>query len=162
MALHEGCAIHGYAVMREIGLCDDVFGTTLLDINYKCGGIGLAASLFAKMDARKTTNVGSWNTLIAAYLQNGQAFEAFDLFRQMICRNVLPNLVTLANAILCCGELNYFRRGMSIHGYMITMEAYLIYKKNSLTCVIQAKSVLSRHDQRHAISKSHFLQFQVQ
>lgn len=129
VALHEGCAIHGYAVRREIGLCDDVFETTLLDMNYKCGGIGLAASVFAKMDARKTTNVGSWNTLIAAYLQNGQAFEAFDLFRQMIYRNVLPNLVTLANAILCCGKLNCFRRGMSIHGYMITTEAYLIYKK---------------------------------
>ncbi|KAI5444333.1 hypothetical protein KIW84_012821 [Lathyrus oleraceus] len=125
VALHEGRAIHGYAVRREIGLCDDVFETTLLDMYYKCGGIGLAASVFAKMDARKTTNVGSWNTLIAAYLQNGQAFEAFDLFRQMICRNVLPDLVTLANAILCYGELNYFRRGMSIHGYMITMGAEL-------------------------------------
>ncbi|XP_058724241.1 pentatricopeptide repeat-containing protein At4g21300-like [Vicia villosa] len=119
--LQEGRAIHGYAVRREIGLCDDVFETTLLDMYHKCDGVGLAASVFAKMDARKTTNVGSWNTLIAAYLQNGQALEAFQLFRQMICRNVLPDLVTLANAVLCCGELNFLRRGMSIHGYMITM-----------------------------------------
>ncbi|CAI8592687.1 unnamed protein product [Vicia faba] len=39
-------------------------------------------------DARKTTNVGSWDTLIAAYLQNGQALEAFQLFLQMIRRNI--------------------------------------------------------------------------
>ncbi|CAI8585296.1 unnamed protein product [Vicia faba] len=119
--LQEGRAIHGYAVRKGIGLCDDVFETTLLDMYHKCGGVGLAASVFAKMDARKTTNVGSWNTLIAAYLQNGLALEAFKLFRQMICRNVLPDLVTLANAVLCCGELNYLRRGMSIHGYVVTM-----------------------------------------
>lgn len=44
----------------------------------------------------------------------------------------------------------------------IREQGYLIYKKNSLTCGIQAESALSRHDQRHAISKLHFLQFQVQ
>jgi len=73
------------------------------------------------MDARKTTKVGSWNTSIAGYLRNGQALEAFELFRRMMCRNVLPDLLTLANVIFCCVELNYLRRGMSIHGYMITM-----------------------------------------
>jgi pentatricopeptide repeat protein len=119
--LQEGRAIHGYAVRRGIGLCDDVFETTLLDMYHKCGGVGLAASIFAKMDARKTINVGSWNSLMAAYLHNGQALEAFELFRQMMCRNVLPDLLTLANAIFSCVELNYLRRGMSIHGHMITM-----------------------------------------
>ncbi|CAJ2673909.1 unnamed protein product [Trifolium pratense] len=120
-ALQEGRVIHGYAVRRGIGLCDDVFETTLLDMYHKCGGVGLAASVFAKMDARKTINVGSWNSLMAAYLHNGQALEAFELFRRMMCRNVLPDLLTLANAIFSCVELNYLRRGMSIHGYMITM-----------------------------------------
>jgi pentatricopeptide repeat protein len=85
---------------------------------HKCGGVGLAASVFAKMDPRKTTKVGSWNTLIADYLRNGQAFE---LFRRMMCKNILPDLLTLANAIFCCVELNYLLRGKSIHGYMITM-----------------------------------------
>lgn len=119
--LREGRAIHGYAVRRGIGLGDDVFETTLLDMYHKCGGVGLAASVFAKMDARKMTKVGSWNTLIAGYLRNGQALEAFEMFRRMMCRNVLPDLLTLANAIFCCVELNYLRTGMSIHGYMITM-----------------------------------------
>jgi len=120
-ALREGRAVHGYAVRRGIGLGDDVFETTLLDMYHKCGGVGLAASVFAKMDARKMTKVGSWNALIAGYLRNGQALEAFEFFRRMMCRNVLPDLLTLANAIFCCVELNYLRRGMSIHGYMITM-----------------------------------------
>ncbi|CAI8592691.1 unnamed protein product [Vicia faba] len=76
------------------GLCDDVFETTLLDIYHKCGGVRLAALVFSKMDAQKTINVGSWNTLIAAYLQNGHALEAFQLFLQMIRRNVRePELV---------------------------------------------------------------------
>lgn len=120
-ALLEGRGIHGYAVRRGIGLCDDVFETTLLDMYCKCGGIGIAASAFNKMDALSTKNVGSWNTLISAFLRNGKALEAFELFRRMMCRNILPDLLTLANAILCCSELNYLRRGMSIHGYMIRM-----------------------------------------
>ncbi|RHN71507.1 putative tetratricopeptide-like helical domain-containing protein [Medicago truncatula] len=122
VALQEGRAVHGYAVRRGIGLGDDVFETTLLDMYHKCAGcVGLAASVFAKMDARKRTKVGSWNTLIAGYLRNGQALEAFELFRRMMCRNILPDLLTLANVIFCCVELNYLHRGKSIHGYMIMM-----------------------------------------
>lgn len=120
-ALQEGRAIHGYAVRRGIGMLDEVFETTLLDMYHKCGSVGMAASVFRKMDAAKSTKAGSWNTLIAAYLHNGQASEAFDLFRQMMCRKVLPDLLTLANAILSCADLNCLCQGKSIHGYMIQM-----------------------------------------
>lgn len=119
-SLQEGRAIHGYAIIRGFGVCDEIFETTLLDMYHKCGGVKMAAAVFGKMNATSTT-VGSWNPLIAAYLHNGQALEAFELFRQMIHRKVLPDLLTLANAILSCAELDYLCHGKSIHGYMIRM-----------------------------------------
>ncbi|XP_061359837.1 pentatricopeptide repeat-containing protein At4g21300-like [Gastrolobium bilobum] len=115
-ALHEGRAIHGYAVRKGIGLLDEIFETALLDMYNKCGDVRMAASIFGKMDA---TTVGSWNTLISAYLRNGQALEAFGLFCQMMHRKILPDLLTLANAILSCANLNYLCEGKIIHGYMI-------------------------------------------
>ena len=117
-ALEEGRAIHGYATRTGIGLSDEIFETSLVDMYCKCGDVGLAASVFGKMDAR---TVGSWNTLIAAYLHRGQALEAFDLFCQMMHREILPDLVTLGNSILSCTKLNYLRQGKSIHGYMNRM-----------------------------------------
>ncbi|KAJ1431561.1 Tetratricopeptide-like helical domain superfamily [Sesbania bispinosa] len=46
--LQEGSAIHGYAVRRGIGLFDEIFETTLLDMYHKCGGVGMAATLLAR------------------------------------------------------------------------------------------------------------------
>lgn len=117
-ALEEGHAIHGYAIRRGIGLSDEVFETSLMDMYCKCEDVGMAASVFGKMDARA---VGSWNTLMAAYLHNGQALESLDLFSLMISRRFLPDLLTLANAILSCANLKFLRQGRSIHGYMIRM-----------------------------------------
>jgi len=46
--LQEGRTVHGYAVRRGIGLGDDVFETTLLDMYHKYGGVGLAASVLQR------------------------------------------------------------------------------------------------------------------
>ncbi|KAE9617644.1 putative tetratricopeptide-like helical domain-containing protein [Lupinus albus] len=117
-ALKEGRAIHGYAIRREIGLLDEIFETSLMDMYRKCGDVEMAASVFSKMDPGEA---GSWNSLMVAYLHNGQDLEAFELFRLMISRKILPDLLTLANAILSCANLKFLLQGRSIHGYMIRM-----------------------------------------
>lgn len=119
-ALEDGRAIHGYAIRKGIGMSDEVFETSLMDMYHKCGAPQMASLIFAKMSAR---TVGSWNTMIVAYLQMGQPLEAFNLFCQMMRENILPDLLTLANAVLSCADLNYLREGKSIHGYMIRMGA---------------------------------------
>ncbi|XP_054801699.1 putative pentatricopeptide repeat-containing protein At3g15130 isoform X1 [Prosopis cineraria] len=117
-ALEQGRAIHGYAIRHGIGMSDEIFETCLIDMYHKCGNPQMAALIFGKMDVRR---VGLWNTMISAYLQMGQDLEAFRLFYQMMHENILPDLLTLANAILSCANLNYLRQGKSIHGYMIHM-----------------------------------------
>ncbi|KAI9126943.1 hypothetical protein K1719_002539 [Acacia pycnantha] len=117
-ALKQGCAIHGYAIRQGIGMSDEIFETSLMDMYHKCGNPQMAALIFGKMDVRR---VGSWNTMIATYLQTGQHLQAFKLFCQMMQENILPDLLTLANTILSCANLNYLLQGKSIHGYMIRM-----------------------------------------
>ncbi|KAF7833898.1 putative pentatricopeptide repeat-containing protein [Senna tora] len=117
-ALLEGRAVHGYAIRKGIGMSDEIFETSLMDMYHKCGDSQMASLIFDKMDVR---TVGSWNTMIVVYLQMGQALKAFHLFFQMMRQNIFPDLLTLANAILSCAYLNYLHQGKSIHGYMICM-----------------------------------------
>lgn len=78
--LKQGKEIHGY-VLRN-GFDSDVFvGTTLIEMYAKCRGIENAGRVFDKMSRR---DVVSWNTMIAGYVENGFANEAFRLFRKMI------------------------------------------------------------------------------
>ena len=121
-ALEEGRSIHAYAIRRSIGCLDEVFETSLMDMYMKCGAPRTAAFIFGKMDARK---IGSWNAMIAGHLQMEQPLEAFNLFCQMMQENLMPDLITLANGILCCANLKYLCQGKSIHGYVIRMGVHL-------------------------------------
>ncbi|KAI4346055.1 hypothetical protein L6164_013137 [Bauhinia variegata] len=120
--LKEGRAIHGYSIRKGIGISDEIFETSLMDMYQKCGDPQTAAFIFGKMHTR---TIGSWNTMIVGYLHTGHALEAFDLFCQMMQENISPDLVTLANAILSCATLNYLCQGKSIHGCMVRMGAEL-------------------------------------
>lgn len=115
-ALEHGQTIHGYAIRRGIGCLDEVFETSLMDMYSKCGILNKAAIIFGKMSSR---TVGSWNALIAGHLQLGDPFEAVTLFFLMLKENQKPDLITLANGILGCANLELLRQGKSIHGYII-------------------------------------------
>ncbi|KAH6791987.1 hypothetical protein C2S52_002464 [Perilla frutescens var. hirtella] len=114
-ALNEGRSIHGYAMRRGIGCADEVFETSLIDMYVKCADPDLGAIVFDKM-SRKTT--GSWNALIAGYLQLGQPLEAFDLFLKMV-RHCELDLIALANAVWSCADLGYLLIGKAIHCHII-------------------------------------------
>ncbi|KAJ0043355.1 hypothetical protein Pint_19143 [Pistacia integerrima] len=64
--LKEGRSVHGYAIRRKIGLSDEVFETTLMDMYIKCGKLKTVACLFGKMNMRC---IGCWNAVIAGHLQ---------------------------------------------------------------------------------------------
>ncbi|XVF14338.1 hypothetical protein REPUB_Repub09cG0050800 [Reevesia pubescens] len=115
-ALEEGRLIHGYAIRREIGCLDEVFETSLLDMYIKCRVPKVAACVFGRMKMRTT---GSWNAMITGYLHVGQSLEALGHFCTMVQENVFPDLISLANGILCCADLKYLREGKSIHGHII-------------------------------------------
>ncbi|KAL5739170.1 hypothetical protein ACOSQ2_028350 [Xanthoceras sorbifolium] len=115
-ALKEGRMIHGYAVRRGIGCGDEVFETSLMDMYIKCRDPRTATCLFGMMNKR---TVGSWNALIVGHLQMGQPLEVLELIGLMMRESIRPDLITLANGILCCADLKTLQEGKSNRGYII-------------------------------------------
>lgn len=155
-ALEEGRSIHAYAIRRSIGCSDEVFETILMDMYIKCGAPRTAACIFGKMEVK---TVGSWNAMIAGHLQMEQPLVGFNLFCQMVEENLIPDLITLSNGILCCANLKYLRQGKSIHGYIIRTGVHLdlvaitalvdLYSKcNNL---IQARELFDSMEKRDAV-----------
>lgn len=114
-ALNKGRSIHGCAIRRGVGYVDEVFETSLIDMYIKCGDPDRGAIIFDKA-SRKST--GSWNALMAGYLQLGNPLKSFNIFLQMIGTCEL-DLISLANGLLICADLKYLRIGKSIHCFII-------------------------------------------
>ncbi|KAL4379495.1 hypothetical protein GQ457_02G019120 [Hibiscus cannabinus] len=117
-ALEHGRMIHGYAIRKGIGCLDEIFQTSLMDMYIKCKFPTMAACIFGRV---KMKTIGSWNAMITAYLNMGKPLEALGHFCKMADENVFPDLISLANGILCCADLKYLREGKSIHGYIMRM-----------------------------------------
>ncbi|WOG93275.1 hypothetical protein DCAR_0312556 [Daucus carota subsp. sativus] len=111
-----GRSVHGYATRRGIGCFEEVFETCLMDMYLKCGKPYNAMILCSNMKFR---SVASWNALIVGHLQLGQPEEALNLFVLMIQERQKPDLISLANGILCCADLGLLREGKSVQGYAI-------------------------------------------
>ncbi|CAK9149148.1 unnamed protein product [Ilex paraguariensis] len=156
-ALEEGQSIHGYAIRRGIGCSDEVFETSLMDMYNKCGPPNMAATFFARMGSR---TVGSWNALISRHLQLGQPLEALHLFFQMVQRNYELDLITLANGLLSCADLENLLVGKIIHAYIVRTGAQLDIVATTalidmyLKCnhLILAREIFDRIEEKDVIS----------
>ncbi|KAF3444816.1 hypothetical protein FNV43_RR14509 [Rhamnella rubrinervis] len=156
-SLEEGRSVHGYAIRRGIGSSDEVFQTSLMAMYNKCGSPRTAGCIFGKIDTR---TIGSWNAMISGHLEMGQPLEAFKLFYEAVKENVMPDLVTLANGLLCCANLKYLLLGKSIHGYIIRFNVQLdliattalvdLYSK--CKNLMQARELFNRMEKRDAIA----------
>lgn len=63
--------------------------------------------------------------MIASRLQTQQPLDALHLFFLMMEEKVVPDLISLANVIFCCADLQYLRIGKSIHGYIVRYRVQL-------------------------------------
>eukprot|EP01018_Ginkgo_biloba_P026026 Gb_12004 [translate_table: standard] len=114
-ALEQGIKIHEEII--KSGCESDVFvESALVDMYAKCGRIEKARHIFDKMPHR---NVVSWTTMIAGYVQNGQAVEALGIFRHMQLAGVKPNPNTFASVIPACTNSVALEQGMEIHKEII-------------------------------------------
>ncbi|KDP27196.1 hypothetical protein JCGZ_19895 [Jatropha curcas] len=154
--LREGRSVHGYAVRRGIGCSDEVFETTLMDMYIKCGAPRNADCIFGKIKIR---NIGSWNAMVAGYQKIGQSFDAWNLFYLMMQENIMPDLIILANGILCCADLKHLREGKSIHCYIIRIGfrldlvaiTALVDMYSKCKCIIQARKLFDKIETRDNI-----------
>lgn len=88
--------------------------SSLMDMYGKCGKISYARKVF---DSLHTRNVGSWTTIMAAYLQNDCFEETLSLFFDMQLEDVVPNDYTFAVVLNASASLSALGYGTSLHAY---------------------------------------------
>eukprot|EP00250_Pteridium_aquilinum_P003385 c136_g1_i1 orf=56-2992(-) len=114
-ALQKGRLIHIHIVM--LGLESDVrVGSTVVNMYSKCGCIDDAQQVWEKSNHR---DVVSWNTMIAAYVSQERAVEAFQLFGRMDKTNLTPDPVTYVILLKACAGQCSLKLGRHVHNHMI-------------------------------------------
>ncbi|XP_057508694.1 pentatricopeptide repeat-containing protein CRR2, chloroplastic-like [Actinidia eriantha] len=109
--IHAHILRHGYETHVHIM-------TTLVDMYARFGCVQCARWVFDEMPV---TNVFSWSAMIACYAKNGMAFEALELFLEMVLEthDLLPNSVTMVSVLQSCAALAALEQGKLIHGYIL-------------------------------------------
>ncbi|XP_039124237.1 putative pentatricopeptide repeat-containing protein At2g01510 [Dioscorea cayenensis subsp. rotundata] len=144
--LELGKQLHSYII--RCGYMSSVFcGSAMLDLYAKCGCLADTVLLFNEMPER---NIVSWNTMIAAYAQNGQGNNAIQLFNQMLKQRIKPDSVSFLNILSACSHAGLVDEGLEYFECMST--AYMIEpKKEHYTCVIDILGRVGQFDKLKAL-----------
>nr|XP_043609379.1 pentatricopeptide repeat-containing protein At3g46790, chloroplastic [Erigeron canadensis] len=116
--LPKGKEIHGH-VLRHGFESNVHIMTTLVDMYARFGCVAEAGYVFDEM---KVKNVVSWSAMIACYAKNGRAFEAVQLFGEMMVEVddlTTPNAVTMVSVLQACGALAALEQGKLLHAYIL-------------------------------------------
>ena len=140
--LTESKCTHARIMVRQCGL-DLVLGNALLNTYAKCGHHGDARKMFQDLHVR---DVVSWNTLIAAYSQNGKAKKALETFLSMRKEGVSPNGVTFINILSACSHCGLIDEACQI---LLSMHVHYSIKPNveHYNCLIDLLGRMGRLDE---------------
>ncbi|PKU81271.1 pentatricopeptide repeat-containing protein At4g21065 [Dendrobium catenatum] len=134
--IDNGREIHKLAVLTRWEL--DVFvAAGLIDMYSKCSSVVDARRLFDRILNR---DVVLWNSMIAAYSQNGHPSEALSLFRKMALEGFKPSVATLVTVISASADAAALLRGREIHGFSWRMGFSSADKVNTALVDMYAKS----------------------
>lgn len=112
-AIEEGRDIHECVV--RTGWETDVFvGAALIDMYAKCCCVGDARQVFDKIAVR---DVVLWNSMLAAYAQNGHPDESLSLCSEMAARGLKPTEATLVTVVSSSADIACLPHGREIHGF---------------------------------------------
>lgn len=111
--MEEGKKIHQHVI--RTGLETDVFvGAALIDMYAKCGCVESARQVFDQIIERDAV---CWNSMLAAYSQNGQPGDSLSLCGEMAFAEVKPTEGTLVISISASADSATLPQGKELHGY---------------------------------------------
>ncbi|XP_031475333.1 pentatricopeptide repeat-containing protein At3g46790, chloroplastic-like [Nymphaea colorata] len=105
-ALQQGLWIHTYLIKNQLEI-DMVLGSALIMMYSKCGCLQVARRVFEMIPKR---NVVLWNSIIGSYGFHGGAWEALELFSQMLETGVAPDDVTFVYVLSACSHAGCLAR----------------------------------------------------
>lgn len=112
--LKLGECIHTHII--KLGHVNDIYvENALLDLYASCGRLGLCQRVFDEMPQR---DVVSWTVLITGYKNAGMYDDALIAFEEMQYAGVVPNQVTMVNALAACSNFGALEMGVWIHDFI--------------------------------------------
>eukprot|EP01018_Ginkgo_biloba_P030868 Gb_12240 [translate_table: standard] len=111
----QGRQVHA-SIMKTGFESDICVATALLTLYAKCNFIQDGHQVFDNMSNRDGP---SWNSMIAAYAQNGFSEEAFKVFCQLQFEGVKSDQFTFASVLRACAMPEYLEQGKQVHQIII-------------------------------------------
>lgn len=112
--LRNGESIHTHIV--KLGQFNDIYvQNSLLNLYASCGCMKLCQQMFDEMPKR---DVVSWTVLIDGNRVLGKYDDALIAFEQMQYEGVIPNRVTMVNALEACANSGAIEMGVWIHDFI--------------------------------------------
>ncbi|KAK1354138.1 Pentatricopeptide repeat-containing protein [Heracleum sosnowskyi] len=126
----KGKCVHGQ--IMKMGHFRDVYVmNSLLNLYGSCGDMVLCEKLFDEMSER---DVVSWTAMISGYREAKRFDDALVAFEQMQYAGVVPNRVTMVNALSACASFGAIDMGVWIHDFIRRNEWELDVKLG--TCLV--------------------------
>lgn len=155
--LEMGRQLH--AVIIKNKLATNLYvGNALVDMYAKSRALEEARKQFERI--QNQDNV-SWNAIIVGYVQEGDVFEAFNMFRRMNLVGIVPDDVSSASILSACANIQGLPQGEQVHCFSVktSLETSNIYVGSSLIDMYvkcgfigAAHKVLSCMPQRNVVS----------
>ncbi|CAI9093073.1 OLC1v1028480C1 [Oldenlandia corymbosa var. corymbosa] len=111
--LKLGKQIHGYSLRMED--CKTFTQNALMAMYAKLDRVSDSKAVFEVFPNR---DLVSWNTIIAAFQQNDQFYEALGHLKLMITEGFKPDAMTISSILPACAHLELLDVGKEIHGYV--------------------------------------------
>ncbi|WCJ37285.1 Pentatricopeptide repeat-containing protein At5g16860 [Euphorbia peplus] len=157
-----GTCLH--AVVCSTGFHSNVFVCNAIVAMYgRCGALGCARQMFDDMCESEVFDLVSWNSIVSAYMQNGDSKNAIGLFRRMCqvgCDGMKPDAVSLVNVLPACASMGDWLRGKQVHGFAMRSGLFEdVFVANSLVDLYakcgmmnEANKVFERMQEKDVVS----------
>ncbi|KAF5469247.1 hypothetical protein F2P56_013335 [Juglans regia] len=115
----RGASVH--AVVFANGFDSNVFICNAVVAMYgRCGVLDGARRVFEDLCQRGIGDVVSWNSIVAAYVQSGDANNALKIFGRMTAdTRICPDAVSIVNTLPACASLGAWSQGKEVHGFAV-------------------------------------------
>ncbi|CAL1352602.1 unnamed protein product [Linum trigynum] len=161
-SLSRGASLH--CVVCKDGVESNVFVCNAVVSMYgRCGELDSARQVFEEMCRSGVFDLVSWNSIVAAYLQNSDFKGALFLFGRMTRVSdvgIRPDPISIVNVLPACASMGLWLHGKQVHGFAIRSGLFDdVFVGNSLVdlyakCAMmnEANKVFERMQEKDVVS----------
>ncbi|GLT94614.1 hypothetical protein SLE2022_123430 [Rubroshorea leprosula] len=114
--------------------------TSLLTMYGKCKLVEDAKKIFNQVPDKE---IELWNAMISAYVFNGCAYDAFEVYTKMRFNFITPDSFTMSNILISCSMIGIYNVGRSLHAELVKrpIENTITVKSSLVTMYCKCGSV---------------------